>query len=808
LFKASKSLLAFDFAAKDVVPILGRLGDVSAGSGKDISELAIIFGKIKSAGKLQGQELNQLIDAGFNPLNDIAKKTGKTMSQLKKEMAAGNITFAMVDESFIAATSSGGKFFNLMQKQSGSLNGKLSTLKDALQQIGENLGSIALPALSAITDKLNSAADSLKNVTAGKGTVGEKAAVGAVAGGVGAAGIAGAALIGPTVANLVQSAFSKVKFSSIIAAMLKTGGNGLKIFGVQMSLVTAAARKGIIPLIQTVGAFNVLRSALTLAATSIKSFAVSSIGLMRSGLASIATSMGFATKGSFGLSTSLSWLSTAMNSGLNSIGRFATAIWTGFITAMKAGWASTVKFATAMWTGFIPAMKAGWASTVKFATAIWTGFIPAMQAGWASIAKFATAMWTGFIPAMNAGWARLVLFGKTLGTLGVSGTITAGWGLLNTAVVTASTAISTTFASLFAGLTSSAAVAGAAVLALVAELYLVAKGFSDTSESAKEWGTEMGVLDMIGASFKNIGSTIKELALEIPLLGSVFKAVGGAYDATASKLGEWGNSIAKTFSSVMDSISGAVTQMSVDIVNTLTSGQFDDLFRIDEIFIAADPLSKRRADQLAARKAKEQQAAADVELEATGGIPIDKSITGTLKAQMIKSINILRQAGHDKLVAEQDAEREKGRSLKAQLKKSIDILKQAGHDKIVAEQDAEREKRKALMNSIKNVNIFKNKPIEFGDAILNSLPDFLKNNPLIKGQVQQAKKLIAGAPERETRLAGAFGKGSVEANRILTQLEPEDKKQDQVADNTKLMATLLKKMLDGGVNINNVAVAQ
>lgn len=127
--KAAKTLLAFGTQAKDIIPTLKMLGDVSSGTGKDLSEMAVIFGQIQSTGRLMGQDLLQLINAGFNPLQVISQKTGQSVASLKDEMEKGRISFKMVKDAFRSATTEGGLFFNLMEKQSATVGGKISTLQ-------------------------------------------------------------------------------------------------------------------------------------------------------------------------------------------------------------------------------------------------------------------------------------------------------------------------------------------------------------------------------------------------------------------------------------------------------------------------------------------------------------------------------------------------------------------------------------------------------------------------------------------------------------------------------------------------------
>lgn len=140
IVQATKTLLAFQIPQEDIMGTLKSLGDVSAGTGKDFAELAVIYGKIASNGKLMGGELNQLIDGGFNPLNEISKATGKSVAELKDEMSKGNISFEMAKQAFIDATSEGGQFFNMMEAQSKSLFGLYSTLQDGLGAVLRGIG--------------------------------------------------------------------------------------------------------------------------------------------------------------------------------------------------------------------------------------------------------------------------------------------------------------------------------------------------------------------------------------------------------------------------------------------------------------------------------------------------------------------------------------------------------------------------------------------------------------------------------------------------------------------------------------------
>jgi len=140
IFKSGKALLAFNVEAKDLNKTVTMLGNIAAGTGKDLTELSVIYGQIKSSGRLMGQDLLQLINAGFNPLAEISKETGRSMKDLKKDMEDGNISFEMVEQTFKNATSEGGKFFGMMEEQSKTLPGKLSTLEGNVAELQKAFG--------------------------------------------------------------------------------------------------------------------------------------------------------------------------------------------------------------------------------------------------------------------------------------------------------------------------------------------------------------------------------------------------------------------------------------------------------------------------------------------------------------------------------------------------------------------------------------------------------------------------------------------------------------------------------------------
>lgn len=163
LSNSTKTLMQFGLTTDDSIQSLSMLGDVAMGNKEKLAGLSVVFGQIASAGKLQGGDLMQFINQGFNPLQELTKLTGKTMSQLKDEMSKGKITFDLVNKAFVSATSSGGIFFKGMEKGSKTFSGKWSTMMDSITSSSEKLGTILLPHIEKFVIIATKAANSMED---------------------------------------------------------------------------------------------------------------------------------------------------------------------------------------------------------------------------------------------------------------------------------------------------------------------------------------------------------------------------------------------------------------------------------------------------------------------------------------------------------------------------------------------------------------------------------------------------------------------------------------------------------------------
>ena len=140
LASGAQTMLAFNIPAQDVMQHLKAIGDISMGDSEKFKSLTLAFSQMSATGKLMGQDLLQMINAGFNPLQVISEQTGKSIGQLKEEMEKGAITTKMVQDAFHAAASEGGQFNGMLEAQSKTLKGAISNLEGAWQYMLNDIG--------------------------------------------------------------------------------------------------------------------------------------------------------------------------------------------------------------------------------------------------------------------------------------------------------------------------------------------------------------------------------------------------------------------------------------------------------------------------------------------------------------------------------------------------------------------------------------------------------------------------------------------------------------------------------------------
>lgn len=173
LIASAQTMIGFGSSVESVTSDLKMLGDIAMGDKNRIQQLALVFGQISAAGKLQGQDLLQLINAGYNPLQDIAKMTGQTMAEVRKQMSDGAISIDMVRKAMQMATSEGGRYNGMTEKLAETAAGKFDQMKGAasraLLEIYKIIEPLLIPAFETLTATLDALIPVINGVASASG---------------------------------------------------------------------------------------------------------------------------------------------------------------------------------------------------------------------------------------------------------------------------------------------------------------------------------------------------------------------------------------------------------------------------------------------------------------------------------------------------------------------------------------------------------------------------------------------------------------------------------------------------------------
>jgi tape measure domain-containing protein len=155
LSEAAQTMAGFGLAQERIMPNLKAIGEIAMGDKGKLSSLTLAFSQMSATGTLMGQDLNQMINAGFNPLLQMSKTTGKSVGELKEQMGKGKITADMVAQAFQGATQEGGQFYGMSQKISQTLGGQFSATMSNINNKLLDLYNVIQPLLLPVVKGFN-----------------------------------------------------------------------------------------------------------------------------------------------------------------------------------------------------------------------------------------------------------------------------------------------------------------------------------------------------------------------------------------------------------------------------------------------------------------------------------------------------------------------------------------------------------------------------------------------------------------------------------------------------------------------------
>ena len=287
LTEGTQTLLQFGIAADDTTGVLKQLGDISLGNADKLQTLVRAYGKMSSAQKVTLENVNMMIDAGFNPLNQICDATGESMSDLYKRISDGRVSFEELQYAVQAATSEGGQFYNGMLEASQTFSGRMSTLKDNVAALTGELTSGLFAALGDLVVKLNdvvtSFLDSDEKMDQLKDTIGIATSVVAAAGAAflaykGYVALATAAEVAHTVATTAMTAANAAAEAGATGLALAQAALNAVISANPVALLVSALAALATGLVTAYKTSETFRNAVNSAFSAVKNIAQSAIG--------------------------------------------------------------------------------------------------------------------------------------------------------------------------------------------------------------------------------------------------------------------------------------------------------------------------------------------------------------------------------------------------------------------------------------------------------------------------------------------------------------------------------------------------
>lgn len=161
LSKAAQTMLSFGISYEKVMPTLKQLGDVAMGSQDKLSRLTLAFSQMSAAGRVTKEDLNQMVDAGFNPLQVISQQTGESIGTLFDKVSKGQVSVQQIANAFADATKEGGQFHDMALNMSDTVEGKMSTMQDAIDGAYQSIGKFIEPVVKSGIDLLTNGVEAL-----------------------------------------------------------------------------------------------------------------------------------------------------------------------------------------------------------------------------------------------------------------------------------------------------------------------------------------------------------------------------------------------------------------------------------------------------------------------------------------------------------------------------------------------------------------------------------------------------------------------------------------------------------------------
>lgn len=151
-------LMSYGVDESNLIDTMTKLGDLASGNAEKMDRITLAYGQMLAKGKVTGEELRQMTEAGVPLQTALAESIGVTGEEFSKMVSAGKVGIDDLNKAITGLTTGNGKFAGMMEKQSQTMQGMFSTLLDNLSEFMRKMGE---GAFGEIKSALQEASDLL-----------------------------------------------------------------------------------------------------------------------------------------------------------------------------------------------------------------------------------------------------------------------------------------------------------------------------------------------------------------------------------------------------------------------------------------------------------------------------------------------------------------------------------------------------------------------------------------------------------------------------------------------------------------------
>lgn len=151
-------LMGYGADESSLIDTMTKLGDLASGNAEKMDRITLAYGQMLAKGKVTGEELRQMAEAGVPLQAALAESIGVTGEEFSKMVSKGEVGIDALNKAITELTTGDGKFAGMMEKQSQTMHGMLSTLQDNISEFFRKMGEGAFgevkSALQDVSDQL------------------------------------------------------------------------------------------------------------------------------------------------------------------------------------------------------------------------------------------------------------------------------------------------------------------------------------------------------------------------------------------------------------------------------------------------------------------------------------------------------------------------------------------------------------------------------------------------------------------------------------------------------------------------------